>query len=375
LDPKDANGNPAPRRDLPRHGAGPEVRAPKIGDARNDENTIVAQFHTAFLHFHNAVVAWLDQHPDILQNPIFDAHDKFSVARRLVVWTYQWLVVNDYLEHVAMPHHVRAIVDAEESFFAPTKEFMPLEFSVAAYRFGHSMIRNGYDFNMNFGDPDGLPADLTPQQNFASLGDIFTFTGKGGFVGLDTLPVNWIIEWDRFTEINPNFPSRSAQKIDTNLAIGLGQLPESTEIAKHLARRNLLRGYLLNIPIGQHVADFVNAKPLTAAELMAADKPNVQAALEAGGFDLKTPLWFYILREAEVQTEGESLGEVGTKVVAGTLIGLVKADPDSYLNKGWTPSHATALKLDDGQEIRSILQFLQFAGVAPTVDVPAPVMA
>jgi hypothetical protein len=106
-------------------------------------------------------------------------------------------------------------------------------------------------------------------------------------------------------------------------------------------------------------------------QLLPADKQNVREALIAGGFDMKTPLWYYVLREAEVQTDGETLGELGSKLVAGTLIGLIKADPKSYLNKGWDPSHATAVKLPDGQEMRSILQFFQFAGVAKMQEVAA----
>lgn len=332
------------RRDLPRH----VDKSPRIGDERNDENTIVAQFHTAFLRFHNAVVDYLEG----LQGSTPD----FDEVAQLVRWHYQWLIVNDYLPTVCMPNVVDEIVASGDHFFSEREHlFMPLEFSVAGYRFGHSMVRANYDFNQNF----------SPTSFF----NLFAFTGNGGFLGGESLPAIWIIDWERFTDKESNNPLRFARKIDTNLAMPLSNLPGgASALEKHLAQRNLLRGYLLSVPSAQFVADWLDVPMIAAEHLVSDDKPAIQAIFDSEGGMLKThtPLWYYVLREAESQTGGNSLGELGSRLVAGTLISLLKADPDSYLNHGWTPSSETAVQVD-GKPIDSIGRFLHFSGVAPAL--------
>ncbi len=134
-------------------------------------------------------------------------------------------------------------------------------------------------------------------------------------------------------------------------------------ILKRLAVRNLLRGYRLGLPTGQAVAGALGVTPLTADELTGGDQ-GVADALVDGGFVDATPLWFYVLKEAEVQGQGQHLGEVGSRIVCTTLIGQIQADPDSYLNRpggAWTT--AEGVKLAGGGEVDSIRTFLEFAGV------------
>jgi hypothetical protein len=357
-----------PQRDLPRHHQNfnghllpaKAKRMPIIGDDRNDENTIVAQFHTALLKFHNAVVDWLTEQDGALPS--------FTKARNLVRWHYQWLVVNDFLRTICKEGVVDQVLYSEDSFFASDdKLFMPLEFSVAGFRFGHTMIREGYDFNMNFG------RGSNPQEQRASLARLFQFTGlKGDLGGFFNLPNNWIIDWERLTDKYSPHPDRFARKIDTDLADSLNAVPgdsmaapSSSAIAKHLAIRNLRRGYLLSIPTGQAVADFLGIDQLSPDDLIPSDRLLVKSALELedGLFTRKTPLWYYILREAELQTNGNALGEVGSQLVAGTLIGLLKHDPGSYLRveDGWSPAKGVKL---NGKPIVRILDLFKFAGVA-----------
>jgi hypothetical protein len=268
---QDANGVPTPGakippendllRDLPRNN-----RIAAIADSRNDENLIVAQFHTAFLRVHNAVVDW------VRQNEPQNAQDNktlFVRAQTLVRWHYQWLVVNDFLQTVAASGTVDSILSDGLKFYHPRNGnlFMPLEFSVAAYRFGHSMVRAAYDYNRNFTDQPGALADAT-------FDLLFAFTGKRdiggppGPVPHTTLPFNWIIEWDRFVdkESAAKRQRNSARKIDTHLAFPLSELinegnkdPKDQDpiqkLLRHLAQRNLLRGYFLSIPTGQSLAD------------------------------------------------------------------------------------------------------------------------
>jgi Animal haem peroxidase len=357
------------RHDLPRSGT-----AAVLGDARNDENLIVAQFHVAFLRFHNAVLDWVRAHPPEGGYQPDDDMAVFTRTRDLVRWHYQWLVVHDYLKTVALPGTPDKVLLGGNRLFAPRggEVYMPLEFSVAAYRFGHSMVRGAYDYNRNF----GRPGKVIPSAPFAL---IFNFTGSGRprpFNGATTvLPFNWVIEWDRFTDKGDSQPDHFARKIDTQLAPPLfdmiNQITPAEEILpipvqdilKRLAVRNLLRGYQLALPTGQAVAAALGVAPLTEPELRQGNSAAVNDALTAGGFIEHTPLWFYLLKEAEVRANGNSLGEAGSRIVAETLIGQLRYDPDSFLNVpgGWNPAQGAALP--NGDPIVTIKDLFRFAGV------------
>ncbi len=357
-------------RDLPR-GAD---KAAIIGDGRNDENLIVAQFHTGMMRFHNAVVDWVEA------NEGLSGREAFWRANQLTRFHYQWLVAHDYLRNMTLPGLVDKVLYGDNRFFTPETGdvFMPLEFAGAVYRFGHSMVRGRYDWNVNFGRPDGNPGST----NRATFDQMFIFTGGGDFFGLPTLPTNWIADWPKMTNHHSPFKDRFARKIDTNLAIflnnmfkdvaetnaelddaGLARLTAmQSEIVKHLAVRNLLRGYLLSIPTGQHIADAMGVARLSSAELQQNNSQAVNDALAAGGFLDRTPLWYYILKEAEVRADGNALGEVGGRIVAETLIGLLKADANSFINASWTP--ASGVKFANGDPITTILDVFKFAGTA-----------
>ncbi|MUG96682.1 hypothetical protein F7734_31820 [Scytonema sp. UIC 10036] len=348
-------------RDLPRD----ENKRAIIGDSRNDENLIVAQLHVAFLRFHNAVVDW------VRANEPKNAGDNitlFKRAQQLVRWHYQWLVINDFLKTLTVKGTVDSILTGGLKFYKLRNGelFMPLEFSVAAYRFGHSLIRGAYDHNRNFTDRPLTPQPITN----ATFNLLFLFTGKGGLGGTSTLPFNWIIEWNRFADKGrASIRGRnSARRIDTRLTKFLSEMDNEidqsntqaiNDLLKHLAKRNLLRGYLLSIPTGQSLADKLGVKRLTAEELQRRNSTQMNQALAP--FLEKTPAWYYILKESEIRANGDSLGEVGSRIVAETFIGLMKNDPFSYLNKDWNPSQG--VKLPNGKEIREIGDFLKFAGV------------
>jgi hypothetical protein len=327
--------------DLPRNSQGLAL----IGDPRNDENLIISQLHLLFLKFHNRVY-------DALAERISDPQSRFDEARRIVRWHYQWIILHDFLVRLTgeviadilktQPSHAVAslegkhtvsVVKAELKFFEwKNQPFMPVEFSAAAYRFGHSLIRFDYDLNSNaqqipiFGPhPDPAPRE----------GDL-----KGDLRGFRKRPPGRRIDWELFFPF-PNQPlPQPTRKLDTKLTLGLRQLPGFGAAGDHsnppsLAERNLARGKALGLPSGQAVANAMGlplAMILTDVELDFGDL--------ASRFAGNAPLWYYILKEAEVKGRGERLGPVGGRIVAEVLIGLLDGDPASYLSMSpnWQPT-------------------------------------
>jgi hypothetical protein len=326
------NGFP---NDLPRS---PEGRA-LIGDHRNDENLLVAQTQLAFLKFHNKVVDRLAAST----NP--PAPNKlFAEARKQVTWHYQWMVLHDWVERITETGIVAKILHDGRKFYRFQKvPYMPVEFSAAAYRLGHSMVREVYSHNRIFTPAGGIPATLDLEFTFSGLsgqiiGDLAPNPPTGPFP-VPVLPSTWIIDWSRFYEFKPpppptpNFLFNHTRKIDPFLIPQLHDLPGG---GGSLPFRNLRRGVILGLPSGQDVAKAMGITALTAAEITTGTDGAVAAAQ---GFDKKTPLWYYILKEAQVKSGGLRLGPVGARLVAEVFIGLVAGDKTSYLSDpAWKPT-------------------------------------
>lgn len=286
-----------------------------IGDPRNDENLIIVQFQHAMLRFHNAVV-------DLLLAAAF-AGDIFAEAKRIVTHHYQWAVVNDFLKRIC---GAAAVTSAMASVVAPVGSAfrMPVEFAVAAYRFGHSMIRDRYWVNFNFTN--------------ATLGQVFEFNRN------PRLPVfsNWVVDFNAFFDTGVPVPVHNkARRIDSFIANGLESLPGFSGLMAILATRNLRRALALGLPSGQGMANSFGIPPMTAAQLTAGLPATEVAVLNSSGGLLKskTPLWYYVLREAAVLGGGNQLGPVGGRIVAETFVRMLKRDASSYLNVpgGFTP--------------------------------------
>lgn len=316
------------RDDLPRN---PQGRA-LLGDPRNDVHVIISQLTLAFLRFHNAVV-------DHLRARAFPEPDLFAEAQRLTRWHYQWVVVEDYLRRMVGTDVLRRVLVEEpgggrraqlEHFTWKREPFMPVEFSVAAYRFGHSQIRATYVLNR----------DLPPKHIMLPMLNNDPLEHLGGF---RPLPKGWKISWDLFFAVDGSTPQLS-RRIDTKMAGALGTLPPMLDPERRsLALVDLLRGRALGLPSGQAVA----------------------AAMGTARSDLgltgETPLWYYLLREAEVDSGGVRLGPTGATIVAEVLVGLLSADPSSYLRMApaWTPELPSARPGEF-----TMTDLLRFAGVA-----------
>ena len=335
--------------DLPRRDDGTAI----IADPRDDTNLITCQLHLAFRKFHNALV-------DHVRAQGFSKKvaPVFRAAQHLCRWHYQWMVVHDFLPSVVDQAMIDAILveptdgpaEVKLDFYHPENldnPMMPIEFAVAAYRFGHSMVRPTYVINEQVGEVEP-PAVLFGEQ-----------PTDRNLNGRRPIPPDLVIAWRNFFKIPgvSDPPANLARRIDSALSAPLFTLPTSIvpppDQRVSLAERNLLRGKMLGLPSGQRVAQQMGIKAL----------PNEQFGLgNESGWEEQAPLWYYILKEAELPpNNGERLGEVGGRIVAEVFLGLLKFDDGSYLNQDpiFRPKPPIARK--DG--VFEMGDLLRFAGV------------
>ncbi len=341
--------------DLPR---GPNGRA-LIGDPRNDENTIVSQLQGLFLRFHNR---FRERNPDL----------SFADVQQQVRFHYQFVVINDFLKRIVHSTVLNALKTQGkwdrhklQFFHWRNAPFLPVEFSVAAYRLGHSMIRPGYRLN----DAIIQPIFPVPSQGL-----------NEGLTGFRPMISVWGIDWGRFIDIDTRlFDGDQAAKekrlqfayrLDTSLVNPLANLPPAVaQNPSSLAARNLERAWRLGLPSGQDVARAMGVTPLLDGEIeigkgIDAGDPDKKPIgdIAGGAFAGKCPLWTYILAEAmrnkepvkipvteDKTIQTPRLGPVGGRIVAEVFLGLMFGDPHSMLslNPEWCPASGPDYHLKD----------------------------
>ena len=286
--------------DVPRNSQGIAL----VGDPRNDVHVFISQLHRALIGAHNHLA-------DRLREDGVAAEDCFDAARRATMWHYQWIIVEDYLPTLVGRDLVEEVKDpARRCYRAAGTPIIPFEFADAAFRYGHGQIRHRYRLRSG-GDEYGVFPDL---------------------VGFRPVAPEHRIEW----RLLFGDDAQRAKRMDGRLAASLIALPMAitgavdVEAYHSLAARDLQRGAAIGLPSGEAIARKIGAQPLTAA----------QAGLAAFGWSGETPLWLYVLREADVRGGGDRLGEVGGRLVAEVLLGLIDADPESYraLEPDWQPT-------------------------------------
>jgi hypothetical protein len=289
-------------------------------------------------------------------SPDTSSEGLFRKARRVTTWHYQWMIVHEFLPLFIGQAMVDDILNHGRKFYRPEVAQIPVEFQGAAYRFGHSMVRPSYraNFTSLSGQPFfGLIFDPA-QENNPDPDDL-----RGGFRAQRRF-----IGWQTFFDFGDG-NVRPNKQIDTKISTPLFDLPLAAiaslsppaEPPTSLPQRNLLRQVTWQLPSGQSIAKHIKVPTLSSQDLNELKDYGQK-------LDESTPLWYYVLKEAEIVEKGLHLGPVGGRIVGEVIIGLLQLDRDSYLadNPHWRPS----LPQRSGQVTGDfrMVDFLSFADVA-----------
>jgi hypothetical protein len=379
--PKLKIGSGGVHEDLPRTPNDDGSYEAVIGDPRNDENLQIAGLHCAHILFYNRILDEMAQFnlsafPTAKNVDLTHKNVCFRVARQITQWHYQWLLVNEHLPQICGQAVVDDVLRRGGRIFRPDvgEAFMPIEFAGAAYRFGHSMVRPSYRANFSSGTGDSSSPTKAPFFGMMFDPDEPNFMGpvthdRADLLGGFPAPRRYI-GWQTFFDLGDG-QVKPNKRVDATISTALFTLPLPA-IAPHteeaplvLAQRNLLRHLTWSLPSGQDIARAMGVPALAPGDL-------AEIADIYRPFGTSTPLWYYILAEGKVAASGLTLGPVGARIVAETLIGLLRGDPNSYLTLAprFRPFLGTDLAIGpntnpsvSGSKDYTRAHFLHYAGV------------
>jgi hypothetical protein len=293
--------------DVPRNQQGIAL----VGDPRNDVHLFMNQMQVGFIRLHNRLV-------DRLREDGTDEPDLFEEARRAATWHYQSVILREFLPTLIGPELTERLLDFGADLYRPgDNPYIPFEFADAAYRYGHSQIRQRYRVN----------DDLGPVPVFPDL------------IGFCAVPESRQVDWSLLFDVPGRPAAQRAKRIDGRLPESLIALPQAisgvgeTDAYASLANRDLQRGQAIGLPSGEAVARALRIDPLAPEQIGLVDF----------GWKDETPLWIYVLREADVLHDGNRLGPVGGRIVGQVLVGIIDADPESFrsVDRSWRPTLPT----------------------------------
>jgi hypothetical protein len=290
--------------DVPRNHEGIAL----IGDPRNDVHLFTSQMLVAFIRLHNRLI-------DRLRDDDVAGEEVFEKARRAATWHYQHVILREFLPGlIGAQLTAELLQEGPQLYRVDGEPYIPFEFADAAYRYGHSQIRDRYQVNEHFG-----PCPVFPD-----------------LMGFGPVAPEHTVDWALQIDLEGNARAQRAKRIDARLPAPLIALPTQisgsapgTDYAS-LANRDLERGHLVGLPSGEAVAHRLGVPALSAE----------QVGLAEHGWVGETPLWFYILKEADVLHGGDQLGAVGGRIVGEVLVGIIDGDPESFrsLDPDWSPA-------------------------------------
>jgi hypothetical protein len=348
------------RRDLPvQHG---RVLIGDLEDTRNLDNLLLRQMHVLFLKFHNEAIRQLQTNSEM--ESVAEASGTgtlFERARRLVCWHYQWIIRHDYLPRI-LYNDVWNYQQYRGPRNSGSKFSVPIEFSLAAFRFGHSMVRNAYRLNC--------------REKRVLIGELMALGQRAA-----PIPDDYLIEWGTFFDGLPTSgPQASSSYIDTSVSRALHGLSADTiRLANkreapdpsNLPVRTLLRGGRAQLPSGQEAGDALVAQGrikssdrLTTSQVSSDTCDRSGNVLRKNGLQKNTPLFYYILKEAELKAEGLTLGPVGSHIVSEVVQNALEADPDGYLASASPKWQLPRWRFPNGSQrpVNSLIGIVQLVG-------------
>ncbi len=354
--------------------AGPIAHRPPaftahIFDSRNDENQLILQIHILLERVHNKLVE-----KNTLNTAGKPKDEVIATVRKEVVANWQTVVLQDYLPRVieatTLTHVLKQIrrINFGNLKHKPLLDLasgalvvqLPHEWAIG-FRFGHSQLRPSYHLNAGGGADVKLFDNLTAHP------------GKDDLRGSVHLPAEHVIDWAEFYPDGSLPDDTRSLRIDAKVTPPVFNLPESAipdsiKTVGNLTQRNLVRGRSIGVVSGEELYDFYHSNQggppvslvhpkLTRHEV----EPNTAVHhlfthdLDAAGQPVfKTPLWYYVIKEAGLQGDERTLGALGSRLVAEVVAGAIFYDMESvYFN----PQYAT------------------MAGTGGTVDIAAPTAA
>jgi hypothetical protein len=306
-----------------------------IGDERNDENMFLAQVHLLFMNAHNR---------------LFDLYraagesNPFKKARQELTLTFQRLVLDDFLRRLLNPLVYNKLFESSGSLtlldVQPGQKIkIPHEFSAAAFRFGHSLVRGSYKISYQ--------GEHEPQ-NVSRIFELTRAGGKWQEVHPDRFSMAWSAQVD-LSRYGVKDDWQPAEKIDSFLIAEMRDLMVEPPSDNNVIVRNLKKGRELGLGSGQSIIDAIRATAngesyceqmeLDVLDFSKIRSNKMQDLLDRFSLRKNMPLWTYILLEPAQYYPGRlahrKLGSLGSILVGEVLRALILTSRTSALQSNF----------------------------------------
>jgi Animal haem peroxidase len=341
--------------DLVRDGATGEG---SISDKRNDENQMILQVHLLLMRVHNKLA---EDFPALTADEL----------RRETILNWQSVLVHDHLPNILEAATLTFLLqeiakpDFGAFFYKPLYDLhsktyvtcLPHEFAIA-FRFGHSQLKPKYRFRADGELYQLFDNMLVPAADGATM----------DLRGNQVLPEDHVIDWDYFAST-----SFRGNRIDGKVTSAVFDLPESAipddiKFIGNLVLRNLIRSEEIGLCCGEDLAAAYGLPVLSPSEI----EPDAskRALFQQDGAAFRTPLWYYILREAQSvgTTTTSKLGALGSRLVGEVILGAIHWGDISVLKETadgtWTSKVLEKLNGTSGTEVK-FLDLAHYVGPQP----------